>query len=399
MLPQADKDFLTREREQKALFRAQAQITSDISETSSQPAMVEDEEEEEIDCSQSEIQEIDVFDAELNQLPLEIEIKEPNPIVVAPQQNQEQALKLLQSAFEQIKLALLLLNDQKLHQEIETLSQTLAPVAEEPVVIKATETFASKAKKPVAPVAEKSIVIKATDSVAPVAEKPIVIKATKTFASNAKKPVAPVAEKLVVIKATESVAPVAEKPVVIKATESEAPVAEKPVVIKATESEAPVAEKLVASKAKKPVVATMAEKPVATVVQESVAKVTVESFSKNVKDDEEFKVVLPKKSKSKGAAMITAPITVFVEEKNDFPSLGSSFSPVQKTGFWNSGKSSLEIAKSVAQIPSPPPIRSPSLLKTIKARGGSRGPIDEEDDFSDDEFMFQKNREDDDYWQ
>ena len=382
MLPQADKDFLTREREQKALFRAQAQITSDISETSSQPAMVEDEEEE-IDCSQSEIQEIDVFDAELNQLPLEIEIKEPNPIVVAPQQNQEQALKLLQSAFEQIKLALLLLNDQKLHQEIETLSQTLAPVAEEPVVIKATETFASKAKKPVAPVAEKSIVIKATDSVAPVAEKPIVIKATKTFASNAKKPVAPVAEKLVVIKATESVAPVAEKPVVIKATESEAP----------------VAEKLVASKAKKPVVATMAEKPVATVVQESVAKVTVESFSKNVKDDEEFKVVLPKKSKSKGAAMITAPITVFVEEKNDFPSLGSSFSPVQKTGFWNSGKSSLEIAKSVAQIPSPPPIRSPSLLKTIKARGGSRGPIDEEDDFSDDEFMFQKNREDDDYWQ
>jgi hypothetical protein len=127
--------------------------------------------------------------------------------------------------------------------------------------------------------------------------------------------------------------------------------------------------------------------------------VTVESFSKNVKDDEEFKVVLPKKSKIKGAAMISAPIPVFVEEKNDFPSLGSSFSPVQKTGFWSSGKSSLEIAKSVAQIPSPPPIRSPSLLKTNKASGGSRGPIDEEDDFSDDEFMFQKNRGDDDYWQ
>jgi len=350
MLPQADKDFLTREREQKALFRAQAQITSDISETSSQPAMVEDDEEEDVG-SQLEIQEIDVFDAELNQLPLEIEIEEPNPIVVAPQQNQEQALKLLQSAFEQIKLALLLLNDQKLHQEIEILSQTLAPVAEEPVVIKATETFASKAKKPVAPVAEKSIVI----------------------------------------KATESVAPVAEKPIVIKATESEAPVAEKPVVIKATESEAPVAEKLVASKAKKLVVIKATE-PVATV--------TVESFSKNVKDDEEFKVVLPKKSKFKGAAMITAPSAVFVEEKNDFPSLGSSFSPVQKTGFWSSGKSSLEIAKSVAQIPSPPPIRSPSLLKTNKASGGSRGPIDEEDDFIDDEFMFQKNRgDDDDYWQ
>jgi len=390
MLPQADKDFLTREREQKALFRAQAQITSDISETSSQPAMVEDDEEEDVG-SQLEIQEIDVFDAELNQLPLEIEIEEPNPIVVAPQQNQEQALKLLQSAFEQIKLALLLLNDQKLHQEIEILSQTLAPVAEEPVVIKATETFASKAKKPVAPVAEKSIVIKATESVAPVAEKPIVIKATKTFASNAKKTVAPVAEKLVVIKATDSVAPVAEKPIVIKATESEAPVAEKPVVIKATESEAPVAEKLVASKAKKLVVIKATE-PVATV--------TVESFSKNVKDDEEFKVVLPKKSKFKGAAMITAPSAVFVEEKNDFPSLGSSFSPVQKTGFWSSGKSSLEIAKSVAQIPSPPPIRSPSLLKTNKASGGSRGPIDEEDDFIDDEFMFQKNRgDDDDYWQ
>ena len=100
MLTQADKDFLTLEREQKALFRAQAQISSDISETSSQPAM-----EEEIDLQ------IEVSETILNHLPLE-EIKEEiSQMVVAPQQNQEQVLELLKSAFEQIKLALSLLNE------------------------------------------------------------------------------------------------------------------------------------------------------------------------------------------------------------------------------------------------------------------------------------------------
>jgi hypothetical protein len=150
----------------------------------------------------------------------------------------------------------------------------------------------------------------------------------------------------------------------------------------------------------------LAKKPVAQMDEESVAPVVVESIVKKMKDeDEEFQVVMPKKSKTKAATIIVAPVaTIVVEKKDDFPSLGSSFSPVQispvqKTGFWSSGKNSLEIAKSIAQIPSPPPIRSPTLVKPIKTRAGSRGPVDE-DDYSDDEFKYRKNGNDDDeYWQ
>jgi hypothetical protein len=404
MLTQADKDFLTLEREQKALFRAQAQISSDISETSSQPAMEEDE--EEIDLQ------IEVSETNLNHLPLEEIQEEISQIVVAPQQNQEQVLELLKSAFEQIKLALSLLNDQKLHQQIEELSQTLAPVAKEtlapvaketlaqavkePVALVAKETFASKAKKPVAPVAK--------EPVAQVAKEPVASKATKSVASKATKSVAPVAKELVAIVAEEPVAPVAketfaivaEEPVASKATKSVAPVAKELVSPVAKETFAIVAEEPVASKATKSV-APVAKELVVQAVEEPVASLAVESFSKKVKNDEEFQVVLPKKSKIKNATIIVTPVTAFVvQKKNDFPSLGasleSSFSPVQKTGFWNSGKSSLEIAKSIAQIPSPPPTHSPSLLNTIKARGGSRGPIDEDNDFSDEEF-------EDDYWQ
>jgi hypothetical protein len=396
MLTQADKDFLTLEREQKALFRAQAQISSDISETSSQPAMEEDE--EEIDLQ------IEVSETNLNHLPLEEIQEEISQIVVAPQQNQEQVLELLKSAFEQIKLALSLLNDQKLHQQIEELSQTLAPVAKEtlaqavkePIVLVAKETFASKAKKPVAPVAK--------EPVAQVAKEPVASKATKSVASKATKSVAPVAKELVAIVAEEPVAPVAketfaivaEEPVASKATKSVAPVAKELVSPVAKETFAIVAEEPVAQAVEEPVTIVV-KKPVAQAVEEPVASLAVESFSKKVKDDEEFKVVLPKKSKIKNATIIVTPVTAFVvQKKNDFPSLGasleSSFSPVQKTGFWNSGKSSLEIAKSIAQIPSPPPTHSPSLLNTIKARGGSRGPIDEDNDFSDEEF-------EDDYWQ
>ena len=138
----------------------------------------------------------------------------------------------------------------------------------------------------------------------------------------------------------------------------------------AEESVVPNAKETSASKAKKPVVS-----------------VAVMSSPTNVKDDE-FKVVMPKKSKIKGTAPITETEN---DKKDDFPSLGSSFSPVQKAGFWSSGKNSLEIAKSVAQIPSPPPTRSPTLPKIIKARGGSREPIDEDEDDSDENG--------DDYWE
>jgi hypothetical protein len=113
---------------------------------------------------------------------------------------------------------------------------------------------------------------------------------------------------------------------------------------------------------------------------------------------------MPKKSKNKNATIV---VSTEVEHTDEFPSLGSSFSPVQKTGFWGSGKSSLEIAKSVAQIPSPPPTRSPSLFnsnKSMRASAGSRGTIDGESDDSDEEFKLRKHggsddKDGDDYWQ
>ena len=303
MLSQADKDFLTLEREQ----RAQAQ--SDISDISSQSAD-EEEVEEEVEASSAHLY-----------LKIEKIQEEICPIVVVPQKKPDEALELLKNAFEQIKLALSLLDDQKpeskrLHQEIGVLSESVAPVAVESVAPNEKETSASKAKKPVATVA---------------AEVSVVPNAKETFASKAKKPVATVA---------------------------------------AEESVVPNAKETSASKAKKPVVS-----------------VAVMSSPTNVKDDE-FKVVMPKKSKIKGTAPITETEN---DKKDDFPSLGSSFSPVQKAGFWSSGKNSLEIAKSVAQIPSPPPTRSPTLPKIIKARGGSREPIDEDEDDSDENG--------DDYWE
>ena len=328
MLSQADKDFLTLEREQKA------QAQSDISDISSQSAD-EEEVEEEVEASSAHIY-----------LKIEKIQEEICPIVVVPQKKPDEALKLLKNAFEQIKLALSLLNDQEtdsqpLREEVETLSQTIAPVAAEvSVVPNEKETFASKAKKPVAPVAEESVIPNEKE----------------TSASKAKKPVATVAAEVSVVpNAKETFASKAKKPVATVAAE---------------ESVVPNAKETSASKAKKPVVS-----------------VAVMSSPTNVKDDE-FKVVMPKKSKIKGTAPITETEN---DKKDDFPSLGSSFSPVQKAGFWSSGKNSLEIAKSVAQIPSPPPTRSPTLPKIIKARGGSREPIDEDEDDSDENG--------DDYWE
>jgi hypothetical protein len=369
MLTQADNDFLTLYREQKALFRAQAQIPSDISETSSQPAMVEDEDEEieeipQDDGSQLEIQEIEVSEAELNHLPLEkeseimIEIekiqKETSPIAVTPQQNQEQALELLKSAFEQIKLALSLLNDapkagsQNLRQELEIISKTLVPIAEEPVAQLAAESVTEVAKEPVVEVAKEPVAQLAAESVTEVAKEPVVPKVPETFAAKVAKTVTSKVTKVVVPKAT------------------------KVVVSKTAEVVAPKAAEVVVSKSQ---------------------------------TEEEFKVVMPKKSKNTSAIIIVPKVEV-PEQNDEFPSLVRTISPVQKSGFWSSGKNSLEIAKSIAQIPSPPPTRSSPLIKTVKSRessrGGSRGAIDEENEYSDDEFRTRKagNHEDeDDYWQ
>jgi hypothetical protein len=114
---------------------------------------------------------------------------------------------------------------------------------------------------------------------------------------------------------------------------------------------------------------------------------------------------MPKKSKNTSAIIVVPKVEV-PEQNDEFPSLVRTISPVQKSGFWSSGKNSLEIAKSIAQIPSPPPTRSSPLIKTVKSRessrGGSRSAIDEENEYSDDEFRTRKtgNYEDDeDYWQ
>jgi hypothetical protein len=385
MLTQADNDFLTLEREQKALFRAQAQIPSDISETSSQPAMVEDEDEEieeihQDDGSQLEIQEIEVSEAELNHLPFEkeseimIEIEkiqeETSTIAVTPQQNQEQALELLKSAFEQIKLALSLLNDapkagsQNLRQELEIISKTLVPIAEEPVaqlaaepvVEVAAEPVAQLAAEPVAQLAAEPVAQLAAEPVIEVAKEPVVPKLPETFAAKVAKNATSKVTKVVVPKAT--------KVVVSKKAEVVAP--------KAAEVAVPKEAEVVVSKAQ---------------------------------TEEEFKVVMPKKSKNTSAIIIVPKVEV-PEQNDEFPSLVRTISPVQKSGFWSSGKNSLEIAKSIAQIPSPPPTRSSPLIKTVKSRessrGGSRGAIDEENEYSDDEFRTRKagNYEDeDDYWQ
>jgi hypothetical protein len=379
MLIEADKNFLTLEREQRAQFRAQAHAQS-------QPEMEEDEIKDEIEDEENEedeIEEIAVSEPVLNHLPLERNVEETSSIVITPQQKQEQALELLKSAFEQIKLALSLLNDQKLKEEIETMTQTLAPVAEESVVSNAKETFASKLKKPV-------VAIKATEPVAPKAKKPVVVEvAPEPVVEVAPEPVAIKASETVAIKATEPVAIKATEPVVIKATEPVAIKATEPVAIKATEPVAIKATEPVAIKASV-FSAQKTKKPTVKVAAEPVSSVAVESL----KDNEDFQVVLPKKSKNKSA---DAPIA---EKKDDFPSLGSSSSPVQKKGFWSSGKSSLEIAKTVAQKPSPPPIRSSALLRIISAGSGSIGPIDdEEEDDYDDEFSFRKVGDENDYWQ
>jgi hypothetical protein len=134
--------------------------------------------------------------------------------------------------------------------------------------------------------------------------------------------------------------------------------------------------------------------------------VDVEVQKEKEKDKEkEFKIVMPKKLKNKKTVTTLLPVKE-ITKKDDFPSLGSSFAPV-KTGFWSGTvKKSLEIAKSIAHIPSPPPISSPSpkLKKSIgMVRCGPSKDDPSEEEYSDttDEFHIQKRyvEDDDENWQ
>jgi hypothetical protein len=126
---------------------------------------------------------------------------------------------------------------------------------------------------------------------------------------------------------------------------------------------------------------------------------------KEKKKEEEFKIVMPKKLKTKKTVTTLLPVKE-IKKKDEFPSLGSSFAPV-KTGFWSGTvKKSLEIAKSIANIPSPPPISSPSpkLKKSIGMvrYGPSKNDLSEEE-YSDtiEEYHIQKRygKDDDDNWE
>lgn len=365
MLIPADYKFLTLQRLQKA--QEKSQIPSDISEISSE-AELEDEHEihenheseiEEIEeigentDLQTEIKKIEVCETEPILVKEENIQKETTSVVFPIQNKQEQALELLKSAFDKIKLALSMLDEQKtdaskLNQEIEKISQSIAPVTEESVALVTEESVAHVTEESVAPVTEESVSSEVAEIVTPKAAKAIPRKISEVVAPKASKTDAPKIKKTVTPKAFE-------KNIVSKEPESVA-------------------------------------------FNESEIKATIKK-----EESEEFKVVMPKKSKNKTSSIVVPNgSNIEVEKTDDFPVLGGSFSPVQKTGFWNSGKNSLEIAKSIASIPSPPPTRSPTLTKSIKGRAGSRGPIEEEDCEYDDNYKYRKNGSDDDgdrYWQ
>ena len=118
-----------------------------------------------------------------------------------------------------------------------------------------------------------------------------------------------------------------------------------------------------------------------------------------IEEEEEFKIVMPKKSKNKKPSVNIFPIKEKTK-KDEFPSLGCSFTPIKKTGFWEGEtKKSLEIAKSIAHIPSPPPISSPSptLKKSIRmAKGGlTENDVIEEEECFDSTAKFRCRRHDD----
>lgn len=124
---------------------------------------------------------------------------------------------------------------------------------------------------------------------------------------------------------------------------------------------------------------------------------------KEKEKEEEVKIVMPKKLKNKKTVTTLLPVQEKIKTKKDeFPSLGSSFAPV-KTGFWSGTvKKSLEIAKSIAHIPSPPPISSLKKSIGMVRCGPSKDDLSEEE-YSDtiEEYHIQKRyvEEDEDNWQ
>ena len=136
---------------------------------------------------------------------------------------------------------------------------------------------------------------------------------------------------------------------------------------------------------------------------ESAAPKAAESALSQIEDEDRgFKIVLPKKSKYKNASNPDASFSILVNKDDEFPSLGSSFSPIQKAGFWAREKS-LDIAKAIAKIPSPPPTRSPQLKNSSKiVRERVSCAISEDEDYSDEEFNIRKSENGgnaEDYWQ
>jgi hypothetical protein len=115
--------------------------------------------------------------------------------------------------------------------------------------------------------------------------------------------------------------------------------------------------------------------------------------------DEEFKIVMPKKLKNKKAVTTLIPVQEKIKTKKDeFPSLGSSFAPV-KTGFWSGTvKKSLEIAKSIAHIPSPPPLKK--SIGMVRHEPSKDDLSEEEYSDTTEEYHIQKRYvEEDDNWQ
>jgi hypothetical protein len=141
-----------------------------------------------------------------------------------------------------------------------------------------------------------------------------------------------------------------------------------------------------------------------------IVNVEVEPFDfikkEKPKEDDEFKTVISKKkSKSKNTpASLILPI---LKKEDDFPSLGSSFSPIKKSGIWGEkGNKSLQIAKLIAHVPSPSPVSpspspSPHLNKSGKlCRSGGGGAAvyntSDDDEYNDGDYTIRKSS---DYWE
>jgi hypothetical protein len=128
-----------------------------------------------------------------------------------------------------------------------------------------------------------------------------------------------------------------------------------------------------------------------------------EFIKKSTQKEDEFKTVIPKKkSKSKNTHLsLNLPA---LKKEDDFPSLGSSFSPIKKSGIWGEkDNKSLQIAKLIAHVPSPSPVSassspSPHLKKSGKlCRGGGGGAAvysSEDDDYIDNDYSTKKSEDD-----